>query len=265
MTSWSRRSLPYPCAASASSSYSDDRMPSRPPVPGGRLGQLGRLGRAQGLLDLGVLVEAARLVGQDQVGAHAAAGEVPHAVAVLGPVRMGVEVAHAVPPCVLQQLHHVEGVADALGAEAEVLVELPDPLRVEVDVEELVVPEGLRHGLGEGQAAHGLMGELGVEPHHVGLLQRADEGEGMPDGGQQYVAPGLVRLGFEGDPQIEPAGGDVLADEIDGFFVAVERQADVLGRLGLHAFPPAPQHEDVRPELCPQLGGLAGLLHGEPP
>ena len=67
-------------------------------------------------------------------------------------------------------------------------------------MEELVVPEGLRHGLGEGEAAHRLMGELGVEPHHVGVLQRADEGEGVPDGGEEDVAPGLVGLGFEGDP-----------------------------------------------------------------
>ena len=71
------------------------------------------------------------------------AGEVPDAVGVFGAVGVGVEVPHAVPPCVLEELHDVEGVADALGAEPEVLVELADPLRVEVDVEELAVPEGL--------------------------------------------------------------------------------------------------------------------------
>ncbi len=64
----------------------------------------------------------AGLVGQDQVGAHAAAGEVPHAVGVLGAVGVGVEVAHALPAGVLEQRHQVEGVADALAAEAEVLV-----------------------------------------------------------------------------------------------------------------------------------------------
>ncbi len=50
---------------------------------------------------------------------------------------------HALPPCVLEDLYDVEGVADAFGAEPEVLVELADPLRVQVDVEELAVPEGL--------------------------------------------------------------------------------------------------------------------------
>ena len=61
---------------------------------------------------------------EDQVGADAAAGEVPHAVGVLGAVRVGVEVAHAVVAGVLEQLHEVERVPDALGAEAEVLVVL---------------------------------------------------------------------------------------------------------------------------------------------
>ena len=132
-------------------------------------------------------------------------------------------------------------------------------------MEELVVPEGLCHGLGEGQAAHGLMGELGIEPHHVGVLERTDEGEGVPDGGEENVSARLVRLGLEGDPEVEPAGADVLADEIDSLFVAVERQPDVLGRLHFHALPPSPQHEDLGPELGSQLGGFAGLLHGEPP
>ena len=68
-------------------------------------------------------------------------GEVPHAVVVLGAVGVGVEVAHPVPPGVLEQLHQVERVTDALAPEAEVLVVLADALGVEVDVEELVVPQ----------------------------------------------------------------------------------------------------------------------------
>ena len=74
-------------------------------------------------------MEALGLLAQDQVGAHAAAGEVPHAVGVLGAVGVRVEVAHAVPAGVLEQLHEVERVADALGAEAEVLVVLAGTLR----------------------------------------------------------------------------------------------------------------------------------------
>lgn len=68
------------------------------------------------------------LLGEDEVGAHAAEGEVPHAVGVLGPVRVRVEVPHALPARVLEQLDRVEGVPDALAPEAEVLVELADAL-----------------------------------------------------------------------------------------------------------------------------------------
>src|SRR5690606_41085889 len=69
----------------------------------------------------------------------------------------------SVPPRILEQPHQVEGVADALGAEAEVLVELADPLGVEVDVEQLPVPQRLRDAVREVQAGHRLVGELGVE------------------------------------------------------------------------------------------------------
>ena len=214
-------------------------------------------------MDLGVLPEAACLLGQDQVGPHAAPGEVPDAVGVLGAVGVGVEVPHALPPRVLEQLDDVEGVTDAFGAEPEVLVELADPLGVEVDVEELVVPEGLGHGVGERQPAHGLVGELGVESHHVGPLELADEGQGVADRGQEDVAAGFVRLGLEGDAQAEVPAADVLAAEVDGFLVAVERGPDVLGRVGLDALAAAPHDVNLGAELGPEVHGLARLPHGE--
>ena len=52
--------------------------------------------------------------------------------------------------------------------------------------------------------------------------------------------------------------------EIDRLLVAVERQPDVLGRLGLHALAPAPQDEHVGTELGAELDRFAGLLDREP-
>ena len=49
-----------------------------------------------------------RLVLEDQVGPHAAAGEVPDALVVLGAVGVRVEVARAVVADVLEQLHQEE-------------------------------------------------------------------------------------------------------------------------------------------------------------
>ena len=172
------------------------------PSGDGRLGELGGLGDGQRLLDLGVVVEAARLLREDEVGAHATASEVPHAVGVLGAVGVGVEVAHARPARVLEQLHEVEGVADALGPEPEVLVELADALRVEVDVEQLPVPQRLGHGVGEVQAGHRLVGELGVQADHVRPLELVDERQRMADRRQEHVAAGLVGLRLEGDTQV---------------------------------------------------------------
>ena len=66
--------------------------------------------------------EGAGLGPQDQVVTHAGGRRIPDAVVVLGAVGVGVEVAGAGVPCVLEQFDQVEGVADAFASKAEVLV-----------------------------------------------------------------------------------------------------------------------------------------------
>ena len=165
---------------------------------------------------------------------------------------------------VLEHLHRVERVADAFGPEAEVLVVLADALAVEVDVEQLVVPQRLRDRVRERQAAHRLVRELGVESDHVGPLELVDERERVPDGGEEDVTARLVRLRFEGDAHVQPAAADVLATQVDGFLVAVERRPHVLGRVGLDSLATAPHHVDLRAELGAEVDRLARLLHREP-
>src|SRR6476660_823197 len=118
--------------ASASSSNSEARISSSPPA--GRVGSDNAVACA---------VRNASWISSSSWKRRALSAKIRY-------VRMRVEVPHAVPLCVLEQLHHVERVADALGAEPEVLVVLADPLRVEVDVEELPVPQRLRGRVREG-------------------------------------------------------------------------------------------------------------------
>ena len=96
LTSWSSRSNPSPGCARTTGSGRSARSAAMPPA--GRVGTASSstFAAASAALDLGILVEAPGLGPEDQVGAHAAAREVPHAVGVLGAVRVGVEVAHAV-------------------------------------------------------------------------------------------------------------------------------------------------------------------------
>jgi hypothetical protein len=56
-------------------------------------------------------------------------------------------------------------------AEHQVLVVLDAALAVEVDVEQLAVPEGLGDAVHEVQPGHLLVAHLGVEADHVGMLQ----------------------------------------------------------------------------------------------
>src|SRR5687768_177887 len=78
---------------------------------------------AEQRLDLGVRVESRDLVLEDEVRSHAAAREVPDAFLVLGAVGVAVEVPHAAPSGVLEQLHEEERGLRILTAEPEVLVE----------------------------------------------------------------------------------------------------------------------------------------------
>ena len=122
-----------------------------------------------------------------------------------------------------------EVVLDPLGAEPEVLVESADALVVEIDVEELVLPEGLRDALVEAEAGHRLVRDLGVEADHLAVLEHLDEGERVPDGREVDVAAGLVRLGLDREADVVLLVLDVAAEEVQRLLVAGERIAGVLG------------------------------------
>src|SRR5262249_32765097 len=99
---------------------------------------------AEQSLNLRVGVEGCDLLFEDQIRAHAASREIPDALLVFRAIGVAVEVSHATPLRVLEQLHEEERAFDVLTAEAKVLIEAPRLLRVEVDVEELVRLERLR-------------------------------------------------------------------------------------------------------------------------
>ena len=130
--------------------------------------------------------------------------------------------------------------------EDEVLVELHAVLAVQVDVEELAVPEGLGHPVDEVQAGHLLVTDLGVEAHHLAVLERLDEGQRMSDGGQEHVAARLVGLRLEREPNVVALVDGVLAEDVEGLLEAVEgSRGEVLRRIDLGALAAAP--EDVGP------------------
>ena len=82
-------------------------------------------------------------------------------------------------------------------AEDEVLVVLQAALAVEVDVEQLAAPQRLAQGVGVVEVGHLLVAGLGVEPDDVAVLELGDQGQGVPGGGQEDVATGLVGLGLQ--------------------------------------------------------------------
>src|SRR6202042_1470215 len=108
-------------------------------------------------------------------------------------------------------------------AEAQVLVVLDAALAVEVDVEELAVPQRLRDAVREVQPGHLLMADLWVQADKLGTLKAVDECQCVADGRQQDVAARLVRLWLDREPDGIALPGDVLAEQVEGLLEAVER------------------------------------------
>ena len=120
-------------------------------------------------------------------------------------------------------------------------------------MEQLAVPQRLGDAVDEVEPGHLLVPDLGVEPDHVGVLQRADEGQGVADGGEQDVAAGLVGLGLDREPEAVAPVEHVLAEEVEALLVAVEGHPDVLGGVGLGPLAAAPEHVGVGAQLGRQV------------
>jgi hypothetical protein len=67
------------------------------------------------------------------------------------------------------------------------------------------------------------MRNLGIDAHHLAVLQGGDEAECVPDGRQEDVATGLVRLGLEGEAQVITLVLDVAAEEVQRLGESRER------------------------------------------
>ncbi len=70
-----------------------------------------------------------------------------------------------------------------------------------------------------------------------------------PSVGSRMSAAGLVGLGLDGETDVVALFGDVVAEQVDGLAVALERLADVLRGVVLGALAAAPHDEGLRTEL----------------
>ena len=124
-------------------------------------------------------------------------------------------------------------------------------------MEELARPQRLADRVVERQPGHRLVRDLGVEADEVGAVERGDEVQRVPDGGQEDVAARLVGLGLEREAEAVALALGVVHEHVHGLAVALERVARVLGHADLGALAPAP--EDV--DLAAQLGAEVDRAH----
>src|SRR3954464_1378230 len=132
-------------------------------------------------LDLRIGIELRDLLLEDEIGAHAAGREVPDPLLIFRAVRVAVEVPHAGPLRVLEQLDEEERGLRILAAEAMVLIVAAGLLRVEIDVEELPRLERLRDTVRELEAGHGIVRDLGIQADHLRMIERIDDRQRVAD------------------------------------------------------------------------------------
>src|SRR5690625_37340 len=220
-------------------------------------GEFGHARVGECLLHLGFGAECPHLVAQDQVVRHARCRRDPHAFVVLGTRGLVVEMHGTVVASVHQRVDHPEGASDIADAEAEILVVARTVLAVEVDVEQLVLPQRLGVPVCGVEPGHLLVTDLGVDSEHLGAIEGVDERECMTDGGEEDVAARLVRLRFDGEPQIVAAFVNVLAEHVASLAIPGEGGAYILRPARFGALASAPAHV----HLCAELGSEVDVAH----
>ena len=165
-----------------------------------------------------------------QVVAHAAGRRRPHAVEVLGPRRLEVEVPRA------RRSRRSPAGRPARTADRR----SPAPKRRSWSY---LMPDWPLRSMWKSLPAHSAWAmpcgkfspaicswpTSGLTPTSSGRSSALDEGQRVADGRQQDVAARLVRLGLDREPQVVALLGDVLAEQVEGLLHPVQRDAHVLG------------------------------------
>ena len=127
-------------------------------------------------------------------------------------------------------------------------------------MEEFAGVPGLGDRVGEVQACHVFVRDLGVDADHLGVFERLDEGKHRAGGGEEDVAARLVGLGLERELDLVPLVLHVAAQEIHRLahpFQCVER---VLPRVRFRSLPTAPENVDAGSQRDAQVDRVHRFL-----
>ena len=131
-------------------------------------------------------------------------------------------------------------------------------------MEELARLERLRDAVREVQAGHGVVRDLGVEPDHLGMIQRVDQRQCVPDRREEDVAAGLVRLRLQRELVVVALRDGVFTEEVERVAEPLHRLLRILRGVGLRALSAAPEDVRRRAELLAEVHRAHGLLQRVP-
>ena len=207
----------------------------------------------QQALNLRIRIPAPGALAQDEIRAHAAAGEILDPLEIFGSIRVRIEVPRSGVADVLEELHEPEGGLHVGRSEPEVLIVPAGHLVVQIDVKQLAGLPGLRHRVQHVQTGHLLVRHFRIHADHLRVRERLDESQVRARRRHVDVAARLVGLRLEGKLETEIALDRVLAQVIDRFAETLDRFVGTPARVGFGALAASPQHEDLRAKLCPEI------------
>ena len=199
---------------------------------------------------------------EDEIVAHAAAGEIFHAFVVFGAIGMRVEMARAVVADVFEKFHQKECRFDVHGTESQVLIETSRHLIVQIDVKKFAGFPGLRDVVQEIQPRHRFVREFGIHADHLGMIERRNEAEIVSGRRHIDVAARLVGLGFHRKLEAIFLVDVVLAQEIDGVAQMLYSIGAWAARVGLDSLAAAPKNENFRAKFGAEIHRAHRFLHG---
>src|SRR5215213_11733893 len=108
-------------------------------------------------------------------------------------------------------------------------------------MEQLAGIPGLRHAMQEVQPSHRLLGNLGVDANHLGVIERCNHPKRMADGGQEDIAARLIRLRFQRKLEIVALIAYIVAQKVERLAKALHTFERILGGVSFSALAPAPE------------------------
>ena len=134
--------------------------------------------------------------------------------------------------------------------EDEILIVFRTMLTVEINVEQLALPESLRNSMNKVESSHLLVTNLWVNSDHLWVIQGVDEGERVADCWKEDISTRLIWLRFDSKLNVVALIFYITTQDIEAFAITLECNIGILRAIRLCAFTAAPANINLCAKFC---------------